>query len=538
MHHSVSGLRRGLLGATAGMAWLVLGAGPALAQAALSDSADTQDLRAQVARLTQMVQTVSEHDQEQIQALSAQVKVLQARLEAQETAQTALPRAEQNPAGQPGAVAEQGASETEGGVPRIVQNSTHRFLLQSSDGRYSVGLYGIFQFDSGAYVDFHPDSPLVGPQGLSNGVNARRARIGFAGTAAGDWNYAFLYDAGNSSDATPKGIETAQIIYSGLRGAAFEAGYSNTYFTLDQATASADLLFLERASPSNIATNFNAGDFRSNAGFRFFGDRYWVGAYVTGPASGDSHTLVGERLGAFQRVAVQALASDDYSVHLGFGVDELLQGPNSGVGTPNTLALSDQPELRIDPTTLLNTGTLGTLANPVTGGYVFDVETAANYRNFFWQGEYYHYQVDRAGLPNNGFDGAYGQVSWTLTGETHRYNPQSGAYLRIIPNHPFSWADGEWGAWEVAARYSYVNLDSNFIAGELLSANPDAVDGGDQRGFTFGLNWYPNDIVRLMLDYNHIDYEKALATTVTGVPIGAPVGAKFDAVSLRLQVAY
>ena len=139
---------------------------------------------------------------------------------------------------------------------------------------------------------------MVGPQELSNGVNARRARIGFAGTANGDWGYAFVYDAGNSSDATPKGIQTAQIIYSGLHGAAFEVGYSNTYFTLDQSTLAGDTLFLERASPSNIATNFNAGDSRANAGARLFGDRYWFGAYVTGPASGDSHTLTGERFGA------------------------------------------------------------------------------------------------------------------------------------------------------------------------------------------------------------------------------------------------
>jgi phosphate-selective porin OprO/OprP len=524
--------------AAAGAVWVTLAAGQTLADPAPSDSAETQDLRAQVARLSQMVQSLSDRDQQQIESLSAQVRTLQARLEQEEAAQTAQPRVEQNPAGQPVPLAGQAAAESEGGVPRIVQNTTHHFQLESADGRYTLGLYGILQFDSGAYIDFHPDSPLVGPQELSNGVNARRARIGVAGTVAGDWNYAFLYDAGNSSDQTPKGINTLQIIYSGLKGAAFEAGYSNTYFTLDQSTAAADLLFLERASPSNIATNFNAGDFRSNAGFRFFGDRYWVGAYVTGPASGDSHTLTGERLGAFQRVTGQVFAGEDYSLHLGVGFDELLRAPNSGYDTPDSIALSDQPELRIDPTTLLNTGNLGTVANPVTGGYVLDIETAANYRNFFWQGEYYNYWVDRAGLPQNSFNGWYGQASWTITGEAHKYNPQSGAYFRIIPDHPFSWKDGEWGAWEIAARYSYVNLNSNFVAGELLSANPDAIDGGDQHGYTVGINWYPNDIIRFMLDYNHIDYDKALGATVTGLPVGAPVGAKFDAVSLRFQIVY
>jgi phosphate-selective porin OprO/OprP len=538
MHRPSSGLARRLSGAAAAAA-LLAGAGQALAaDPAPSGSDDTAALRAQVAQLSQLVQTLSQRDQQQISALSAQVASLQARLEAQEATQTAAPRAAQNPGGQPHAVAGQPALAAEGGVPRVVQNSTHRFALTSDDGRYSIGLVGLIQFDSGAYLDFHPDSPLAGPQELSNGINARRARIGVAGTAAGDWSYAFIYDGGNSQDTSAKGIETAQVIYGGLAGAAFEIGYSNTYFTLDQSTASADLLFLERATPSNIATNFNAGDFRSNAGFRFFGDRYWLGAYVTGPASGDSHTTTGERLGSFQRVAFQALKGDDYTVHVGAAVDELLRAPNSGYDTPNTLSLNDQPELRIDPTTLLNTGTLGTAANPVTRGYVFNVETAANFRNFFWQGEYYHYQIDRGALANNDFNGWYGQVSWTLTGEVHRYNPQAGSYLRIVPDHPFSWKDGEWGAWEIAARYSYINLDSDFITGQSLSSQPNAVEGGAQRGYTLGLNWYPNDIVKLMLDYNHIDFQKYLATTITDAPLGTPIGAKFDAVSLRVQVAY
>ncbi len=232
------------------------------------------------------------------------------------------------------------------------------------------------------------------------------------------------------------------------------------------------------------------------------------------------------------------LKGDDYSVHLGVGVDELIQAPNSGNGTPNTLSLSDQPELRIDPTTFVNTGTIGTLTNPVNGGYVIDLETAANYRNFFWQGEYYHYDIQREGLASNGFNGWYGQVSWTLTGEAHDYNPQSGAYLRILPAHPFSLSGGGWGAWEIAARYSYVNMNSNFVIGDSLSSQPDAVEGGKQQGVSVGLNWYPNDTLRVMLDYNHINFDKYLGSTVTGLPLGAPIGASFNAVSVRFQVVY
>jgi phosphate-selective porin OprO/OprP len=539
-------LRRRLLGAAALAGMLGGLAGPALAQPAASPS-DIEALKAQVRDLTTLVQAMAQRDQGEIQSLTAQVKALQAQVAAEAPAPVAQTRAGSTPPpsqgaeAAPPAPARQVAQDTVDptrALPRVVQNSSNRFLLQSGDGEYSIGFTGNIQFDSGAYVGFHPASPLSGPQALSDGINARRARLGVAGTAFGSWGYALVYDGGNSSDQTPKGIETAQIVYAGLRGAAFEIGYSNTFFTLDQATSSNDTLFLERASASNLATNLNAGDARANAGVRIFGDRYWAGAYLTGPASGDSHTLTRERLGAFERVAFQALKGPDYSLHLGLGVDELLQAPNAGNGTPGTLSLSDPPELRIDPTAFLNTGTIGTAANPVTRAYVLDLETAASYRNLFWQGEYYHYDIERRGLANARFDGAYGQASWTLTGETHRYNPQAASYFRITPTNPFSLRDGGWGAWELAARFSYVDLTDNFQPGVAQTGDPAAVDGGRQRTWSLGLNWYPNDLVRLLLDYSHVDYDKANGVAAKGLLLGVPVGAKIDAIALRVQVAY
>ena len=526
--------RAGLLALSSiGLGWT----GAASAQAVqTSPQPPPADLAAQVRTLTNLVQN-----------LSAQVQSLQAQLDARNAqpappVATAEPRAAQTAApgytlqtnAEPRLASGDGTAE-----PRVVQNETHIFNLASPDGQYTIGFAGVAQFDMGDYVSFDPRSHVVGPQQLSNGVNARRARIGFAGKAAGDWSYAFIYDAGNSQDTTQRGIETAQIVYGGIKGLALELGYSNTFFTLDQSTSSNDLLFLERASPSNIATNFNTGDNRSNVGFRFFGDRYWLGGYLTGPvASSDSHTNVGERLGAFQRAAFQVFNGRDYNVHLGVGVDELIDAPTTGPGTPQTVSLSDQPELRIDPTTLLNTGTLGTAAHPFDGGYVLDLESAAVWRNLFWQGEYYHYDIGRRGLADDGFDGGYGQVAWTLTGESHRYNPQAGAYYRIYPDHPFSLKDGGLGAIELAARVSYIDLVDHYSPAVALSADPAAVEGGRQTGYSLGLNWYPNDLLRFMLDYNHVDFDKRNGAAVAGAPLGVQVGDRFDAISLRSQIVF
>jgi phosphate-selective porin OprO/OprP len=461
--------------------------------------------------------------QQQIQALQQQLQALQAQIKAEQVQRAAAPPA---------------SAATADNAPKVVETATNRFSLSSADGLNTIALTGRLNLDAGDYVDVHPDSKATGPGDFSSGFNTRRARIGVTGQVAGDWGYSLVYDVGNSQDNTPHGIQMAQISYIGFKNTSIEFGYSDTFFSLDEATSSNDTMFMERASPSQIADNIAAGDFRSNIGVRHWDDRYWVGAYFTGPAQGQLHDLTAEQYGAFQRATYQVFQGPDYSVHLGAGVEELLKAPNTGVGTPNAITLSDAPELRIDDTALLNTGTIGTLTHPVTGAQVSNIETAAGFRSVFFQGEYYHYDIDRRGLTAANFDGGYGEASWTLTGESRKYNPAIGAYGGIIPDHPVSIADGGWGAWELAARVSSISLVDNFIAGKSIVSQPSAIDGGRQTNFTLGLNWYVNSNIRYMLNWVHGDFDKSNPTALPGAPLGSQIGTDFDAIAVRAQVAF
>jgi hypothetical protein len=60
-----------------------------------------------------------------------------------------------------------------------------------------------------------------------------------------------------------------------------------------------------------------------------------------------------------------------------------------------------------------------------------------------------------------------------------RYNATAGACASPVPEHPFEpWDDYYgFGAWEMAARYSTVNLNSRFNSGLAV---PDGVGGGRQ----------------------------------------------------------
>jgi phosphate-selective porin OprO/OprP len=442
----------------------------------------------------------------------------------------------------------------------IVHMTNNRPTICTADDQNCVSITSRIHFDVGGY-DYHPNTGATAAQKLDDGENLRRARIGVLGKFFGDWNYALIYDFGGSSDGfdstastgaaagvggtavgflpggAVSGVENAYLSYTGFKPfggkLAIEGGIMDLPYTLDEATSSNDMPFMERASSGIIAQNIAAGDFRSTAGARWYTDRFWAGGYVTGPATGAIHSASSlnpngttEQVGAIARAAGQLVSGNDYSLHLGGEGEWLIRAPRDEITGAQTLTLSDRPELRIDPTSLISTGALA----GVSGAQVYSGEVAGTYGPLFFQGEYFWYNVDRGNniipLPSVKFDGGYGEVAYSLTGETRKYNPGSASYGGIVPANPWSPTENGWGAWEIAGRVSTMNLND-----QLATAN--GVAGGRQTVYTAALNWYVNRNVRFMFDYLHGDIAKQISPTNSG-----DAGAKFNAFAMRTQVAF
>jgi phosphate-selective porin OprO/OprP len=252
---------------------------------------------------------------------------------------------------------------------------------------------------------------------------------------------------------------------------------------------------------------------------------------VTGPATGAIHSASSvnpngttEQYGAIARAAGQIASGKDYSLHIGGEAEWLLQPPHNLIAGTQTLTLSDRPEVRIDPTTLVSTGAIA----GVSGAQVYSAEVAGTYGPLFFQGEYFWYNVDRSAftpLPSLKFQGGYAEAAYVLTGESRPYNPGSASYGGIAPANPFSLSGG-WGAWEIAGRYSTIDLNDQI-------ATASGVAGGRQTIYTLALNWYLNRNVRLMFDYLHGDVAKQVSPTNF-----ADTGSKFNAFAMRTQVAF
>src|SRR5579871_170821 len=436
----------------------------------------------------------------------------------------------------------------------VVTMPNNRPTICTADEQNCIALTSRLNFDAGGY-NYRPNSANTNPQRLDDGVNVRRARIGVLGKFLGDWNYTLFYDFGGSSDGFAgaasadgtkvgflpggglSGIERAYLSYTGIKPfggqLAVEGGYMKVLYGLDESMSSNDTLFLERASSEVIATDIAAGNRRSAFGARWYNDIFWAGAYATGPTTGAIHSASStnpdgttEQLGATARVAGQLVNGNNYSLHLGADAEFLIIPPHNLVEDSFTLTLSDRPELRIDPTVIITTDAM----SGVSSAQVYSAEAAATYGPLFFQGEYFWYDVARnnvvPSVPSLQFQGGYAQASLVLTGETHHYIPAIAAYGGITPANPFSPWGGGWGAWEIAARVSTMNLND-----QLGTTN--GVAGGQQTVYTAGLNWYVNTNVRFMFDYLHGNIAKQISPTNSG-----DAGAKFDAFAMRTQVAF
>ena len=410
--------------------------------------------------------------------------------------------------------------------PIPVMTSGNRPGICTFDRFNCVYLTGRLHFDAAAY-DWRPGPGVAAAdRNAHNGINARRARIGFTGVFARDWEWTIIGDFGGSEDnitvTTPGGTSTfgtaqlnnAFIAYKGFGNTWIEAGYMDVPYTLDEQVGSNNILFLERATPQTLAVDFAAGDNRAAIGFRTFGKQHWFGSYLTGPAVNQDHD---ERVsvGATARAVFLPVRTENFTWLLEGDYQRVITTPVDA-----TFRLRDRPEVRVDPgLRILDTGVLAnvTSADVISGG------TAFAYSNFYFQGEYFNYRLERSVGGDLDFDGGYVQASYTITGEARRYSESNGAFGGINPRKPFLYGTGNWGAWEIAARYSYANLN------DLTPAV--VVRGGEQKNYTLGLNWYPNQNIRFMFNWIHGEVEKFTAADVNN-------GVEYDIFATRMQIAF
>lgn len=120
-----------------------------------------------------------------------------------------------------------------------------------------------------------------------------------------------------------------------------------------------------------------------------------------------------------------------------------------------------------------------------------NIDAAISFNSWRMTGEYYYNILTmESGADPVNFSGFYVQSAYLLTGENHPWNYREGEFTKVK-------AKNKSGAWEVAARYSYINLN-DFDQG---------IRGGQKGQITVGINYYVTNNVKFMINYSYIDHD-------------------------------
>lgn len=187
------------------------------------------------------------------------------------------------------------------------------------------------------------------------------------------------------------------------------------------------------------------------------------------------------------RITGLPLVSADESnvLHLGLGVRY--------TDAKEGLRYRGDPEFNLSPD-FVDTGTDDTGPMEANSSTTFDLEASWRRGPFWLHGEYLRNEVAAPDLGDPVFSGYHVTASWILSGEMRAYNRRSGVFGPVPVAR--SVYQGGWGAWELAVRWSDLDLTDA------------AIEGGEMRILSAAMNWWLTSYFSFNVHYRHIQLDR------------------------------
>lgn len=311
----------------------------------------------------------------------------------------------------------------------------------------------------------------------------RRARLVIEGEI-GDFYYRFSPDFGGDETTLPD-------LYAGYRysdAIGAQIGKFKVPFGLERLRSSSDTTFLEAGMPTLLTPN-------ADVGAMVFGEvmdgglSYEAGVF-NGVVDGGMENRDSEDN---KELAARVMTSPVEGLHIGVAGT---WGEKDGSTTDRLLpsyrtagrerffqydadSFADGDSWRVMPQGMFYRGPFG-----VMGEYVISAQDVRN-------------GAQTASIENK----AWGvQGVWVLSGE-------DATWKSLSPEHAFDPRNGQWGAWELAARYGALRIDDDAFP---VFANP-LTSASDAQNAGAALNWYLNDHIRITFDYEHTSFDGGAA---------------------------
>lgn len=329
------------------------------------------------------------------------------------------------------------------------------------------------RFGGRLHLDYaHFDDDLTT---IDDDFDVRRGRTYLEARFGDDWKAKVEYDF-----AFDRGWRAAWIQWDVLPQLELRLGNQLMPFGQEVLESSNDLVFAERSLGSSFAPLYGTGLVASTHGRAFRHSAYtWAaGAYVEPFADSDYDFHQSEHVGFATRATFDPIARRRRVVHFGGSFEY------RSVGGDREWGVARKPESFLAP--ILFVAALGDVDKTLS----FGAEAALMFGPLMLRGEYMHASVDRSTAADPGFDGAYLQASWVVTGERHRYSRSRATFGGVRPR-------SDWGALELGVRFSMLDLTD---AGVL---------GGEAEDITAGVSWWLRENLRLMFNYVHVDAKQS-----------------------------
>ena len=401
----------------------------------------------------------------------------------------------------------------------VISAGAGGFSFRSADTNFVLKLRGYVQADSRWFIDDGIDA--------NDTFLLRRVRPIFEGTVFDKYDFRVMLDFGSgvSSSAANNGfLQDAYLNARFLPEFQLQFGKFKEPVGLERLQSGANLLFVERAYPTQLLPNRDAGV--QLHGELFSGRlNYAVGIFngVADGGSGDFETADDEKDGA-ARLFAQPFRNTDNAALKGLGLG-LAGTYGNQEGALRSFVSPGQQRFFA-----YRTSTAATAPN---------VEADGDHIRLTPQGSYYwgplgifgEYAISSQDVRQVGGGAGAGEVaelrhtawqvaaSYVLTGEENSWRV-------ITPKRPFNLSGGGWGAWEIAARYSELDIHDDTFP---IFANPDTSATG-ARSWAIGVNWHLNRNVKFNLNYEQTDFE--------GGPENPITAQKEHAILTRAQVSF
>jgi len=387
-------------------------------------------------------------------------------------------------------------------------------LIDGPKDNFKLKVGGKFMADAGKIdADGTMKNAFPGIENEKEGFVFRYLMPYVSGSYSDYLDFKLEMDFANIRDIKDIWVDFKNIPYLGH----IKVGHLGQPMSLEDQNSSRDITFMERALPVlAFPPGLDMGVMASNTAL---GERMtWAAGVfrITGSFTdaGEAKDRLTNALGTSLAGRLTYLPWYDheggYLLHLGLSYNRQFIDVRR---SDSEIRFSARPETYLTDHRIVDTGVFF-----AEGVEMFNPELAWVAGPLSFQSEYFRTFIHSGETGNPVFWGWYVQGSYFLTGEYRPYDRQYGVFDRVRPKKNFAPGKGQWGAWEMAVRYSVLDLSDR------------GIQGGEGRDITAGLNWYLYPTMRVMMNYVY---------SVTQDRVNPPIDrGRLNIYQMRVQLAF